>query len=107
MGVKLISRDTVLIAMLEGEIDHHTAKGMRDSIDEDIEKKHPSLLELDFGGVQFMDSSGIGLIMGRYRLMQSIGGKVKVINLSRSMERMIKLSGLGSLGILEEGRVSK
>lgn len=107
MGVKLISKDTVLTAVLEGEIDHHTAKGMRDSIDEDIEKKRPSLLELDFGGIQFMDSSGIGLIMGRYRLMQSIGGKLKVINLSKSMERMIKLSGLGSLGVLEEGRVNK
>lgn len=103
MGVKIAADGGTITAILDGEIDHHTAKGMREKIDEAINKKHPTQLNLDFGGIQFMDSSGIGLIMGRYKLMKTIGGKVKAINLSRSMERMVKLSGLGALGVIEEG----
>ena len=56
-------------------------------------------MEIDFSGVQFMDSSGIGLIMGRYKLMLSMGGKLKVINVPKRLERMVKLSGLEALRI--------
>ena len=63
--------------------------------------KKPSLLRLDFSGVKFMDSSGIGLIMGRYRLMSLYGGIVRVVNVPDELERMMKLSGLSALDIME------
>lgn len=88
-------------AILEGEIDHHTAKEIRETIDYNINVKSPSMLEIDFSKIQFMDSSGIGLIMGRYKLMKSINGQIKVINVPDSILRMIKLSGLTALGIIE------
>lgn len=103
MGVKIHFKGNTMIAELEGEIDHHNAKEIRESIDISINKKSPSMLNLDFGGIQFMDSSGIGLIMGRYKNMQLKGGKLRIINIPDHLERMIKLSGIGALGVIERG----
>ncbi|MBQ7522719.1 MAG: anti-sigma factor antagonist [Clostridia bacterium] len=101
MYVQTVFAKGDLTAMLVGDIDHHTAREMRKEIDALIEKHHPTLLRLDFSTVGFMDSSGIGLIMGRYRLMHLIGGNVLVCNVPSHLRRMIDLSGIGSLGILE------
>lgn len=100
MGVKISVNDDEVLAKIDGDIDHHTAQDMRDHIDEVINSKFPKVLILDFSGVQFMDSSGIGLIMGRYRLMKSLAGVVKVINMPSHIEKLIKLSGLGILGLI-------
>lgn len=102
MAVQIVCEGNgVMKAILEGEIDHHTAKEIRESIDYNINIKSPILLEIDFSKVQFMDSSGIGLIMGRYKLMKSINGQISVINVPDSILRMIKLSGLTALGIIK------
>ncbi len=101
MAVRISSDGGVMTAFLEGDIDHHTAKKMRETIDLNVNKLNPTLLNVDFGKIQFMDSSGIGLIMGRYKLMNSIGGKIKIINIPKRLERMVKLSGLIKLGIFE------
>lgn len=97
MNVKTIYDDGILTALLFGEIDHHTARDIRLTIDSDIEKHHPSRLVLDFRRVKFMDSSGIGLIMGRYRMMQLVGGKVALVNVPPHLERIITLSGVRSI----------
>ena len=100
MAVKILpEKKGCVVAVIEGDIDHHTAKDIRETIDEYIEKYSPLFLKLDFGEVRFMDSSGIGLIMGRYKLMTSLRGKLKVVNVPRNLEGMIKLSGLTTLGI--------
>lgn len=101
MGVKILLRGRVMTASIEGEIDHHTAKNIRETIDLALNKKRPSVLELDFQGISFMDSSGIGLIMGRYRAIKLLGGALKVINVPEQIERVIRLSGLGALGVIE------
>jgi anti-anti-sigma factor len=101
VAVRISSDGGVMTAFLEGDIDHHTAKKMRETIDLNVNKLNPTLLNVDFGKIQFMDSSGIGLIMGRYKLMNSIGGKIKIINIPKRLERMVKLSGLIKLGIFE------
>ena len=100
MGVRLERNRNVLTAIIEGDIDHHTARDIRTAIDNSIEEMSPDALELDFGGVQFMDSSGIGLIMGRFRLMKLLNGKLKVVNVPPHIARLIKLSGLEALGII-------
>lgn len=101
MYVQIVLAKGDLTAMLIGDIDHHTAREMRKEIDALVEKHHPTLLRLDFSAVQFMDSSGIGLIMGRYRLMKLIGGNVLVCNVPPHLKRLMDLSGVGSLGVLE------
>ena len=97
MNVKTIYDDGILTALLFGEIDHHTARDIRLTVDSEIEKHHPSRLVLDFRRVKFMDSSGIGLIMGRYRMMQLVGGKVALVNVPPHLERIIALSGVRAI----------
>ena len=102
MDVKIKLTGNTLTACIEGDIDHHNAKEIRECIDQKIEEESPNLLELDFSKVQFMDSSGIGLIMGRYKLMHILDGKLQVINIPENIKKLIKLAGLASLNIIKE-----
>ena len=95
--VELKWDDRTLTAYLKGEIDHHNACALRSCIDEAIGRAFPEMLCLDFAKVSFMDSSGIGLIMGRYRMMQEIGGKVTVQNAGKTLLKMMQLAGLERL----------
>lgn len=94
--------DSVLTYRLSGELDHHSAKAARELIDTLIQQQRPAMLRLDFSDVGFMDSSGIGLIMGRYRMMKLYGGKMSVVSVPDELKRIMKLSGLGALGVMEE-----
>lgn len=94
MPVRIISTRERVTAFIEGELDHHTAADIREEIDAAVRQSEPNLLKLDFADVTFMDSSGVGLIMGRYRIMQSFGGRVIVTNLSPQIYRIMKLAGL-------------
>ncbi len=96
--MKITFSDGVMTAFVEGEIDHHTSPSIREAIDEKIIKDKPSVLRLDYSGVTFMDSSGIGLIMGRYKLISAYSGKIEVINVPLSMAKVVKLSGIERLG---------
>lgn len=79
---------------LRGDIDHHSVTSMRLIIDAALESTEPRLLILDFADVGFMDSSGIGLILGRMRVLSGFGGRIAVKNPSTFVTRMILLSGL-------------
>lgn len=94
-------KNDILTVKLKGEIDHNSAAKLRTAIDSQINALRPKMLELDFSKVGFMDSSGIGLIMGRYRSMGLIGGKIKVINVPENIGRIISLSGISALGVLK------
>ncbi|MFI3325832.1 MAG: anti-sigma factor antagonist [Clostridia bacterium] len=97
MSVKLEFKDDVLTAYLGGEIDHHSAADLRKAIDETMQSIRPLVLKLDFGNVPFMDSSGIGLILGRIRLIKHWGGKVVLSNITEDVAKMAKLAGVFSL----------
>lgn len=86
--------DRVLTIFLSGEIDHHTAAPMREKIDADIIKSTPSELILDFSGVTFMDSSGVGLVIGRYALAKSHNCKTAVTGLKERDKKILMMSGL-------------
>ena len=85
-----------MTTMLSGEIDHHWAAILREQIDERVRAASPKTLTLDFSGVTFMDSSGIGLILGRHRLINSLGGIVVVQKAPREIQRMLSLAGIES-----------
>lgn len=103
MGVRLILKDEVLTAILSGEIDHHSAREVRGEIDETASRVKPKKLIFDFSAVQFMDSSGIGLIMGRCKLMQIWGGAVEIIRLPSKIEKIVSLAGLSQLCTIRGG----
>lgn len=85
---------TVLRIKLRGEIDHHSAVAVRTSIDDMIRSKRPQELIVDMSAVDFMDSSGLGLIMGRYNTMKEIGGVLKVADPSPGTEKIMRLAGM-------------
>ena len=85
---------TVLKIKLRGEIDHHSAVAVLTAIDDMIRSKRPCELAVDMSAVDFMDSSGLGLIMGRYALMKEIGGLLRVADPSPATEKIMKLAGM-------------
>lgn len=102
MAVSINATGELLTVMLDGEIDHHSAKGIREQIDEAIEFNMPSLLIMDFGRVSFMDSSGIGLVMGRYRNLQKNGAKLNLVNLPPNIYKVMRLAGIERLAKIEK-----
>lgn len=83
-----------LIIHLNGELDHHNAIGIREKADKLIERNHIKHIVFDFSSANFMDSAGIGVIMGRYKKVIFIGGKIAVTNLNSAVDRIFRLSGL-------------
>lgn len=79
-------------AYLTGEIDHHTAQLLRREIDAQVDARLPELLTLDFSGVTFMDSSGVGLILGRSRHVTALGGRLSVQNAPPAVKRMLDIA---------------
>ena len=86
--------DDTLFALLNCEIDHHSAKAIRESIDDAMKTSGARKLVMDFSGVGFMDSSGIGMMIGRYKTMVRRGGSVAVRPGGRQVDRLMELSGL-------------
>lgn len=82
---------------LRGEIDHHTAAAIRNAMDHEIFKKRPRGLIIDMSAVDFMDSSGLGLIMGRYTVIKELGGELIVHNPSPATEKIMNLAGMERL----------
>lgn len=93
-------KNNILTVYIKGEIDHDMAAKIRTSIDGAVQSLKPRLLCLDFSGVSFMDSSGVGLVMGRYRQIKLMGGNLRVVNVPDSMYRIFAMSGIEGLGVL-------
>lgn len=96
-----------LSVVLRGEIDHHSAVSVRSAIDEKLYELRPKLFVMDLSKIDFMDSSGLGLIMGRYALMQKLGGEFCVLNPSERVSKIFELSGLGRIIKIEKSDSKK
>ena len=90
-----------LSVLLEGELGHHEALSALRSLEDAISQQSPSRMELDFSGVSFMDSSGIGLVMGRYRNISKTGGELHITGTSPQIYKVMKLAGIERLAKLE------
>lgn len=87
----------VLTVYIRGEIDHHTAVAVRNGIDTRLFELRPTKLILDLSAVGFMDSSGLGLIMGRLSVMKSLGGEMILRDPGRETESILTLAGMERL----------
>ncbi|MEE0945716.1 MAG: anti-sigma factor antagonist [Acutalibacteraceae bacterium] len=103
MSVRISVKGEVVTAYLSGELDHHSAREMREAIDGAIELNMPELLILDFSGIGFMDSSGIGLVMGRFRNLQRLGAQLNITGTSPQITKVMKLAGIEKLAKLDMG----
>ena len=91
-----------LSVRLDGEIDHHCAGMMRAEVDAAIYTHSPRTLILDFQDVTFMDSSGIGLIMGRYKILQPLGGSIILLRPAPHIGRILRLAGMERLAEIRQ-----
>ena len=97
---------SALTVRLSGDIDHFTAAGLRGEIDRIVRMNAVDTLTLDFSDVTFMDSSGIGLVMGRHKLMTELGGKCRVASPPAYILKVLRISGIDKLcPIVSEGGV--
>lgn len=96
-NLKIKYESDVLTAKLSGELDHHLAAEMRTKIDEAIMTFLPKKLILELSEIDFMDSSGLGLILGRYTKTQEIGCLLILQNPTRRIRRIMEISGINSM----------
>ncbi len=95
--LKLERNHQTVIAHLDGEIDHHHVLFLRATLDRVLEDAHATALIFDLENVEFMDSSGIGLIIGRYKRMKARGGQTYIGGSNAQVERILRLSGIDAL----------
>ncbi len=101
-GFEPIRSDGVLVLTLSGEIDHHSAVQIRTEIDALLLDEQPKKVVLDLSKIEFMDSSGLGLIMGRYALLQKLGGELTLKNPHERLLKIFTLAGLQRMVKIEE-----
>lgn len=87
----------ILISCIKGEVDHHSAMPLRQAIDKSMKAFDCGDLILDFSGVEFMDSSGIGVVLGRYKKLNKSGGRICVSGCSEYIEKVLNMAGVFSI----------
>ena len=87
-------KDKQLIFKINEEIDECEVQKIRRKLDNEIERYMPKEVIFDFCNVSFMDSAGIGLLIGRYKLVNMLGGKVKIANINKSIKKIFEMSGI-------------
>ena len=94
MESKYYNEEKLLILKITEEIDECTAQKIRRKADYEIERYMPRKVIFDFNSVTFMDSAGIGLIIGRYRIANMLGGTIEIANVTESIQKVLELSGI-------------
>ena len=96
------SEDNTLCVSITEDIDHHTTEKIRRKMDYEITRFMPRKVVFDFGKVTFMDSAGIGLLIGRYKLAKMLGGSTRIVNASKSIKKVLEMSGIVRIIPIEE-----
>ena len=94
MESKFYEEDKLLVFKITEEIDHHTTEKIRRKMDNEIERYMPKKIVFDFNQVTFMDSAGIGMLIGRYKAIRRIGGLAELINVKPSIKKIFEMCGL-------------
>jgi stage II sporulation protein AA (anti-sigma F factor antagonist) len=97
MAAEYVMKDKMLVVAITGEIDHHETKSLRVEIDAKIEQCAPETVVFDLSRTSFMDSSGLGLILGRYRRASAAGVKIEVVNPGEKIYRILTMAGIDKL----------
>lgn len=103
MEVTLIGEKRALLVKVSGELDHHIAEKIKGLVDDKMRSTNAVNVIFDFSELAFMDSSGIGVIMGRYKKARTLGGKVIVFGVNASVLRIMEMSGLSQIIKLAPG----
>ena len=102
MEVTYIPKHRLILVRVTGEIDHHSAESIRRVTEKEIRRTSAINIAFDIGSVTFMDSSGIGMIIGRYKTALSLGGSVIVFDANEQVMRLMDMSGLSRLVFISD-----
>lgn len=102
MNGLLERKGTSLLIHVPEELDHHTAEEIRTEADFLLKTEEIRKLVFDFGNTAFCDSSGIGMLMGRYKMMRALGGEVQAVHVNENVYRILKMSGVTRLMLIEK-----
>ena len=102
MKIEYKKEDKLLFLKIEEEIDHHTTEKIRKRADYEIQVHIPKKVVVDFSNVTFMDSSGIGMLIGRYKLITMFGGEMRIINVKPAIKKVLEMSGVLKLITTED-----
>ena len=94
MQIFFTTQDRNLIVTIIGEVDYHTSVEIRERVDREYQRRRTRNIIFDFSNIQFMDSSGIGVLMGRYRNVMILGGNVALYGVGDQVDRILALSGI-------------
>jgi len=94
LNTKYENKDKLLIFEITEEIDHHTTEKIRRKMDNEIQRYMPKKIIFDFNKVTFMDSAGIGMLIGRYKEVRRLGGVAELINVKPSIKKIFEMCGL-------------
>ena len=94
MESKFYKEDKLLVFKITEDIDDHSVQKIRRRADYEIERYMPKRVVFDFDSVTFMDSAGIGLLIGRYKFTILLGGRLEIANLTQSVQKIIEMSGI-------------
>lgn len=104
VGIDFIKDSKTVVVKINEEMDHHACEKIKNKIDLAIEFRQARYLVFDFDGVNFMDSSGIGFIMGRYKIISKRGGKAFMVNLKPTVRKILQMSGIFKI-LVEENSI--
>ena len=94
MNAKFNKEDKLLILEITEEIDHHTTEKIRRKADYEIERFSPKRTIFDFNKVTFMDSAGIGMLIGRYKLVTMLGGTMEMVHVKPNIRKIFEMCGI-------------
>ena len=94
MNVKHFLEDRLLVFEITEDLDHHSSEMIRRRADYEIQRFMPKRVVFDFNRVVFMDSAGIGLVIGRYKTASSFGGKLEMVNVNDNLRRIFEMAGI-------------
>ena len=103
MTITLNGGQRLLTVNLDGEIDHHNATLIKNAVEKEIRRTGAVNIAFNFSKVTFMDSSGIGLILGRYKTVKSLGGKIFIYGANYEIERLLMMSGISKVAEIYGG----
>ena len=94
MDINYLNKEKTLIFKVKEDVDHHNVQEIRRRADYEIERRLPKRVIFDFNSVSFMDSAGIGMLIGRYKTVNLIGGKLEIANINKSVEKIFEMCGI-------------
>ncbi len=103
-GVSVHMQNDTLYCAINGDIDHHSAKAVREEIDKELAIRRPKQLTIDLSGVKFMDSSGLGLILGRLNKASEVGAECVLLDPNTGVTKILDLAGIGRLIRIERSK---